>query len=71
MTFESLKTKKFDMSNLGRVKGGDTTYGTTKATTNGHDAGYDWRRVTYNPPGYPEGTQGWDPSTQDNYNKGI
>jgi len=59
---ESLTSKKFDSKNLGKVLGGQTTYGPIKPTKYDGMGGQngDQARMTYNPPNYPEGTQGTD-----------
>ena len=59
---ESLNSKKFDSKNLGSILGGQPTYG------NWYNTHYDGRggqdgdqaRTTYDPNGYPPGTQGTD-----------
>ncbi len=51
---EKLNSKKFDLANMGKIVGGETTYGPDKQT----DYGRDCNRMTYNPEGYPPGTQG-------------
>ncbi len=52
-SIEKLNSKKFEISNLGKIVGGDTTYGHDRGT-----AGSDCERNTYNPEGYAPGTQG-------------
>lgn len=58
--FENFKSEKFKLNGLEHISGGETTYGPARSTTNGHNGGYDWVRTTYNPEGYPPGTQGTD-----------
>ncbi|TSJ41154.1 hypothetical protein [Fluviicola chungangensis] len=58
---ESLSSKKFDSKNLGKVLGGVPTYGPYYGTINGkyYPGGTDDEaRHTYNPDGYPAGTEG-------------
>jgi hypothetical protein len=59
---ESLKSKKFDSQNLGRVFGGLTTYGPARMTRYDGRGGQDGDTAaqTYNPAGYPPGTEGTD-----------
>ncbi|MNK00446.1 hypothetical protein D3C87_182310 [compost metagenome] len=59
---ESLASKKFDSTNLGRVFGGETTYGPARATRYDGRGGQDGDTAaqTYNPPGKPAGTEGTD-----------
>lgn len=59
---ESLKSKKFDSQSLGRVFGGQTTYGPAYPTRYDGRGGQDGdtAATTYNPPDKPAGTQGTD-----------
>lgn len=59
---ESLSSKKFDSTNLGRVIGGNTTYGPAYQTRYDGRGGQDGdtAATTYNPSGAPTGTQGTD-----------
>ncbi len=59
---ESLNSKKFDSKNLGRVSGGDTTYGNPYPTRYDGRGGQDGdtAATTYSPAGKPPGTQGTD-----------
>lgn len=61
-TMESLNSKKFDSTNLGKVFGGETTYGPVYPTRYDGRGGQDGdnARQTYNPVNYPNGTQGTD-----------
>lgn len=59
---ESLTSKKFDSKNLGRVSGGETTYGPARLTRYDGRGGQDGdtAATTYNPAGTPPGTEGTD-----------
>lgn len=60
---ESLESKKFDSKNLVKLAGGEkTTYGTVRETRYDGMGGQngDSACMTYNPAGYPPGTQGAD-----------
>lgn len=59
---ESLKSKKFDSTNLVRVFGGETTYGPAYATRYDGRGGQDGdtAATTYNPVNKPAGTKGTD-----------
>lgn len=59
---ESLSSKKFDSKNLGKVLGGVPSYGNWYPTHYDGRGGQenDQARTTYNPDGYPAGTQGTD-----------
>ena len=61
-TMESLSSKKFDSKSLGKVSGGETTYGNVYPTHYDGRGGQegDNARTTYNPPNRPAGTEGTD-----------
>lgn len=61
-SLESLESKKFNTSLLKITKAGETTYGNKYSTRHDGYGGQDGdvARTTYNPAGYPPGTQGQD-----------